>query len=186
MSKSEGLACGPRVLIHLSSKPQGETLHIPSDQRPLSEDSLGWERGRKTRALTGKLENLGLRSPPNRFYIFFSVCHHVPENYCQENEPLAAVRPLPTGGDPGARWMLGHSRGCCRLVSAQRPACLAFLTLHTGAKLCLRPHQAWCGAKGSQDPTASSAVSLPCPIVAKQGIFRRLATAGARGPCPYL
>lgn len=73
VSNSGGLARGPRVLIHLSSKPQGETLHIPSDQRPLSEDSLGWDWGRKTRALTGKLENLGLRSPPNRFYIF-SLC----------------------------------------------------------------------------------------------------------------
>lgn len=62
----------------------------------------------------------------------------------------------------------------------------AFLALHTGAGLCLRLHRAWCGAKGSQDPTASSAVSLPCPILAKQGTLRRPATAGARCPCPYL
>lgn len=45
VSNSGGLACGPRVRIHLGSKPQGETLHIPFDQRPLSEDGPGWAGG---------------------------------------------------------------------------------------------------------------------------------------------
>lgn len=168
VSNSGGLACGPRVRIRLGSQPQGETLHIPFDQRPLSEDGLGWDWGRPTGALTGTLENRRLRSPPSPFYIFFSVCHHVPENYCQENEPQQppgrfrqkgpgvprAARPLPR-------------------VSARRPACPALPALHPGPGLTFARAEPGAGPGVGKAPRPPPAVSLPRRIPAKQGMFRR-------------
>lgn len=66
--------------------------------------------GRDTRALTGKLENLGLRSLPNSFCIFSPCVITSWKITVKKMKPQQAVRPLLTRRDPRVpKWVLSHS-----------------------------------------------------------------------------
>lgn len=68
--------------------------------------------GRDTRALTGKLENLGLRSPPNSFCIFSPCVITSWKITVKKMKPQRAVRPLLTRRDPRVpKWVLSHLCG---------------------------------------------------------------------------
>lgn len=113
----------PCAVIQFSSRPGGNALHslLP---KPLSEGSLaagGCREGAGT--LPRKLENLGLRSPPNSFYIFPLGVITFWKITVKKMKPRRATRP-PAMRDPCVpRWAFSHLGGSCWSVSTHPPNC---------------------------------------------------------------